>query len=174
MKLSELLNKISTIQVSGSIPDTDLAGIEFDSRKVEKNSLFVAIKGFKIDGHNFIQNALNSGATAVILENEEAVPEGLFKTYEALKILVKDSKIAMAEASNYFYGEPSKKMNVIGITGTNGKTTTSYFVKSILEQAGFKTGLIGTINNYIGDEKISSKLTTPESNEINKLLSEMF
>ena len=95
------------------------------------------------------------------------------KLMKQLKILVKDSRIAMAEASNYFYGEPSKKMNVIGITGTNGKTTTSYFVKSILEQAGFKTGLIGTINNYIGDEKISSKLTTPESNELNKLLSEM-
>jgi UDP-N-acetylmuramoyl-L-alanyl-D-glutamate--2,6-diaminopimelate ligase len=173
MKLSKLLNKISTIQVTGSIQDTDLVRIEFDSRKVEKNSLFIAIKGFKIDGHNFIQNALNSGATAVILESEEAVPEGLFKTYEAMKILVKDSRIAMAEASNYFYGEPSKKMNVIGITGTNGKTTTSYFVKSILEQAGFKTGLIGTINNYIGDEKISSKLTTPESNELNNLLNEM-
>jgi UDP-N-acetylmuramoyl-L-alanyl-D-glutamate--2,6-diaminopimelate ligase len=173
MKLSELLNKISTIQVTGSIPDTDLAGIEFDSRKVEKNSLFVAIKGLKIDGHNFIQNALNSGASAIIMDDDEAVPKGLFKTYDAIKILVNDSRIAMAEASNYFYGEPSKKMNVIGITGTNGKTTTSYFVKSILVQAGFKTGLIGTINNYIGDEKISSKLTTPESNELNKLLNEM-
>lgn len=173
MKPSKLLNKISTIQITGSMPDTDLAGIEYDSRKVEKDSLFVAVKGFKVDGHNFIQSALNSGASAIILDNDEAVPEGLFKDYDAVKILVNDSRIAMAEASNYFYGEPSKKMNVIGITGTNGKTTTSYFVKSILEQAGFKTGMIGTINNYIGDEKISSKLTTPESNELNKLLSEM-
>ncbi|RKY97851.1 MAG: UDP-N-acetylmuramoyl-L-alanyl-D-glutamate--2,6-diaminopimelate ligase [Ignavibacteriae bacterium] len=172
MKLSELLNSISTIQVTGSIPDADLSGIEYDSRKVEKNSIFVAIKGFKVDGHNFIQDALNSGASAIILD-DEAVPEGLFKAYDAIKILVKDSRIAMAEASDYFYGEPSKKMNVIGITGTNGKTTTSYFVKSIFEQAGFKTGLIGTINNYIGDEKVNSKLTTPESNELNKLLSEM-
>jgi len=173
MKLSELLNKISTIQVTGSIPDTELAGIEYDSRKVEKNSLFVAVKGFKVDGHKFIQNALNSGASAIILDNDETVPDGLFKGYDAVKILVEDSRIAIAEASNCFYGEPSKKMNVIGITGTNGKTTTSYFVKNILEQAGFKTGMIGTINNYIGDEKINSRLTTPESNELNKLLSEM-
>ncbi|NNG27672.1 MAG: UDP-N-acetylmuramoyl-L-alanyl-D-glutamate--2,6-diaminopimelate ligase, partial [Ignavibacteriaceae bacterium] len=173
MKLIELLNKISTIKVTGSMSDMDIAGIEYDSRKVENNSLFVAVKGFKVDGHNFIQNALNSGASAIILDDEEFVPEELFKAHDAIKIFVKDSRIAMAEASNFFYGEPSKKMNVIGITGTNGKTTTSYFIKNILEQAGIKTGLIGTINNYIGDEKLISKLTTPESNELNKLLNEM-
>jgi len=173
MKLSELLNKINTIQVTGSITDTDLAGVEYDSRKVVKNSLFVAIKGFKVDGHNFIQNALNNGASAIILDNDEVVPDGLFKGYDAIKILVNDSRIAMAEASNIFYDEPSKKMIVIGITGTNGKTTTSYFVKNILEQTGFKTGMIGTINNYIGNKKLSSRLTTPEANKLNKLLSEM-
>ena len=172
MKLSELLNRISIIHVTGSLPDKDITGIEYDSRKVEENSLFVAVKGFKVNGHDFIQNALNSGASAIILDDEE-VPEELFNSYDAIKILVNDSRIAMAEASNYFYGEPSRKMNVIGITGTNGKTTTSYYIKSILEQAGFKAGLIGTINNYIGDEKLSSKLTTPESNELNKLLNDM-
>ena len=85
MKLSELLNSISTIQVTGSIPDADLSGIEYDSRKVEKNSLFVAVKGFKVDGHNFIQNALNSGASAIILDNVEVVPDGLFNAYDAIK-----------------------------------------------------------------------------------------
>lgn len=173
MKLSELLNKISTIQVTGKIADIEITGIEYDSRRVTKDSLFVAIKGFKVDGHNFIQNALNNGASAIILEDEKAIPDELFKSYEAIKILVKDSRIAMAEASNIFYEEPSKKMSVIGITGTNGKTTTSYFVKNILDRAGFKTGLIGTINNYIGDEKLDSKLTTPESNELNQLLNKM-
>ncbi len=173
MKLSEILNNISTIKVTGKTVDSDITAIEFDSRKIMKNALFFAIKGFKVDGHTFIQSAINNGASAVVVEDDNAIPDELLDSFNVIKILVNDCRIALAEASNIFYDEPSKKMNVIGITGTNGKTTTSYFVKNIFERAGYKTGLIGTINNFIGEEKLVSKLTTPESNELNQLLNSM-
>jgi UDP-N-acetylmuramoyl-L-alanyl-D-glutamate--2,6-diaminopimelate ligase len=173
MELTQLLNSVHAIQVVGQVQRKDVASIVYDSRKVKKNSLFVAIKGFNTDGHKFILDAINKGALAIVLEDNKAVPEEILLGQGVAKILVKDSRVALAELSNYFFKEPSKKIKLIGITGTNGKTTTSYFVKNILETAGNKTGVTGTIANYIGNEKLNSTLTTPESNDMNELLLEM-
>ena len=173
MILAELLNGVETIQVAGNMRNDEVEGIEYDSRKVRKNSVFAAIKGFNVDGHKYIPDALSNGAIAVILDNDESVPAELFRHNEAAKILVKDSRSALAEMSDCFYDHPSGKLTLTGITGTNGKTTTSYFIKNILETAGYKTGLLGTISNYIGNQKIESKLTTPESNDLNEMLSKM-
>lgn len=173
MLLTDLLNKVNTIQVVGNPLLNKVTGIEYDSRKVTEGSVFVAIKGFNIDGHQFILDALNKKAVAIVLENNDAIPDSLVINNQAVKILVKDSRQALAELSIAYFEEPSKKLRLIGITGTNGKTTTSYFLKHILETAGYKVGLIGTISNFIGKEKIESKLTTPESNDLNKMLDKM-
>ena len=173
MLLSELLNKIKAVQVVGTPPAREISGVEYDSRKVVDGSVFVAIKGFNTDGHLFIQDALNKKAVAVVVENSEAIPDSLVSHFKAAKIIVNDSRQTLAELSNAFFNEPSKKLRLIGITGTNGKTTTSYFLKNIYEISGYKVGLIGTISNYIGKEKIDSKLTTPESNDLNKMLNQM-
>jgi UDP-N-acetylmuramoyl-L-alanyl-D-glutamate--2,6-diaminopimelate ligase len=173
MKLTDLLNGIRAIQITGNIRNDEVSSIEYDSRKVVRNSVFVAIKGFKMDGHNFIQDALNKGAIAVVLDQDDSVPADLFKHNEAAKILVSDSRKSLAEISGIYFRHPSSKLNLIGITGTNGKTTTSYFLKNIFETAGYKSGLLGTISNYIGSRAVNSKLTTPESNNLNELLLEM-
>ncbi|MDO8550618.1 MAG: UDP-N-acetylmuramoyl-L-alanyl-D-glutamate--2,6-diaminopimelate ligase [Ignavibacteria bacterium] len=174
MQLTELLNSIHAIQVAGDIQRKDVSSICYDSRKVKKNSVFVAIKGFNYDGHRFIPDAINKGAIAVILKDVNSVPDGIFTHENVAKIVVKESRKALAEASGKLFNDPSRKIKLIGITGTNGKTTTTYFIKSILETAGEKTGLIGTITNYIGDREIKSSLTTPESNDLNELLYEMY
>ena len=174
MELTQLLNSVHVIQVVGQVQRKDVESIVYDSRKVKRNSVFVAIKGFNTDGHKFILDAISKGALAIVLEDNKAVPEDILVGQGIAKILVKDSRVALAELSNYFFKEPSKRIKLIGITGTNGKTTTSYFVKNILEVAGNKTGITGTIANYIGSEKLNSTLTTPESNDMNELLLEMY
>ncbi|RKY93704.1 MAG: UDP-N-acetylmuramoyl-L-alanyl-D-glutamate--2,6-diaminopimelate ligase, partial [Ignavibacteriae bacterium] len=126
MTLAELLNGVTAIQVTGNIRDDKVTSIEYDSRKVKTDSVFAAIKGFNADGHKFIPDALNSGAIAIILDNEGTTPDELYKHSGAAKILVNDSRSALAEVSNYYFGHPSTRLNLIGITGTNGKTTTSY------------------------------------------------
>lgn len=173
MLLSELLNNIKIVQVVGNPAALEVSGVEYDSRKVDDGSVFVAIKGFKTDGHLFIQDVLNKKAVAIVVENNDAIPDSLVSHFKAIKILVNDSRQALAEISNAFFEEPSKKLRLIGITGTNGKTTTSYFLKHIYETSGYKVGLIGTISNSIGNEKIESKLTTPESNDLNRMLNQM-
>jgi UDP-N-acetylmuramoyl-L-alanyl-D-glutamate--2,6-diaminopimelate ligase len=173
MELTDLINRIYISQIVGEVQRQDVTGIFYDSRKVIKGSVFVAIKGLKSDGHQFILDALNNGAIAVILEDNNSVPDEIFIHNRKAKILVKDSRIALAQASNYFFKEPSGLLKLIGITGTNGKTTTTYFIKSIVEQAGNKAGLVGTIANFISSKEIKSSLTTPESNDLNKLLYEM-
>jgi len=173
MLLSELINKITAIQVVGNLPAREVSGVEYDSRKVVDGSIFVAVQGFKTDGHLFIQDALNKKAVAIVVEKSESIPDSLVSHFKAVKIVVNDSRQALAELSNAFYDEPSKKLRLIGITGTNGKTTTSYFLKNIYETSGYKVGLMGTISNYIGNEIIDSKLTTPESNDLNRMLNQM-
>jgi UDP-N-acetylmuramoyl-L-alanyl-D-glutamate--2,6-diaminopimelate ligase len=174
MELTELLNSIKAVQVIGEVQRKDISGIFYDSRKVVKGSVFAAIKGFNTDGHSFIMSAINQGASAVIMEQDRVVPDEIFIHNGVTKILVNDSRKALAELSTAFYKRPSEKINMIGITGTNGKTTTSFIIKSILENAGYKTGLLGTIANYIGSRRIDSKLTTPESNDLNEMLLNMY
>lgn len=173
MELTQLLDHIKVIQVAGNVQRKDVSGIEHDSRKVKKNSVFVAIRGYKTDGHLFVMDAINKGAVAVVVEEDNNVPDEIFIHSDIAKIVVKNSRIALAELSKGFYKDPTSKLTLIGITGTNGKTTTAFIVKNIFETAGIKTGLIGTIANYIGSEKIDSKLTTPESNDLNDLLLQM-
>ena len=174
MKLSELLNNVLVIQVTGDIPEVEIGGIFYDSRRVVKNSIFVAVKGFKTDGHKFIIDAVSNGASAVVLEYNDSIPADIFTKNKIVKILVADSRKALAELSRIYYKDPSKKLKLIGVTGTNGKTTTTYIMKSIFERAGEKVGLIGTISNYIGPKEIKSTLTTPESNDLNELLFRMY
>jgi UDP-N-acetylmuramoyl-L-alanyl-D-glutamate--2,6-diaminopimelate ligase len=173
MELTNLINNVSAIQVTGEIQRKDVSGIFYDSRKVIKNSIFVAIKGYKTDGHLHILDAINKGAIGIILENNNAVPDDIFTHNKIAKILVQNSRAALADISGSFYKKPSEILKLIGITGTNGKTTTTYFIKNILEAAGEKVGLIGTIANYIGSRELKSSLTTPEANDLNEMLYEM-
>lgn len=174
MELTQLLNSIHAIQVTGEVQRKDICGIFYDSRQVKENSVFVAIKGYKTDGHKYILEAINKGAIAVVIQEPDAVPEDYLMNTLTAKILVNDTRIALAELSNFFYKEPSKKLKLVGITGTNGKTTTSFFIKNILEIAGERTGLLGTIANMIENNIIPSTLTTPEANDVNELLLSMF
>ncbi|MFZ2324551.1 MAG: UDP-N-acetylmuramoyl-L-alanyl-D-glutamate--2,6-diaminopimelate ligase [Ignavibacteriaceae bacterium] len=173
MELTQLLNSVHAIQVIGKVQRRDISNIHYDSRKVQKNSVFVAIKGFKTDGHKYIPDAIDKGAVAVVVEDDNSVPDELIIHSQIAKILVNDCRKALAELSKGLYDDPSSKLKLIGITGTNGKTTTSFILKNILQQTGNKTGLIGTISNYIGETKIESKLTTPESNDLNLFFTEM-
>ena len=173
MELTQLLNSLHVIQVTGEVQRKDVADIVYDSRKVQKNSVFVAIKGYKTDGHKFLQDAINKGAVAVVVEDDNSIPDDLITHTRIAKILVKDSRKTLAELSKGFYKDPSSKLKLVGITGTNGKTTSTFILKNILQSAGHKTGLVGTIANYVGDVKVDSKLTTPESNDLNRFFYDM-
>lgn len=156
MKIEQLLEKIEYHVLCGDI-QTEITTLVYDSRKVEKGSVFVCISGTVRDAHDFIPEVVAKGASAVVVEkNVECIP-GV--TY----IKVENSRKALAYMSAAFFGYPAEELKVIGITGTKGKTTTTYMVRSILESAGIKTGLIGTIETIIGDKSIPSANTTPES-----------
>ncbi|MDH7605816.1 MAG: UDP-N-acetylmuramoyl-L-alanyl-D-glutamate--2,6-diaminopimelate ligase [Melioribacter sp.] len=173
MKLYELLNNVKVIQVVGNAELKEIEDITHNSQSVKENTMFFAIEGFKTDGHKFIPDAINRGAAAVVLSKVNAVPDQLFLHANCVKIVVEDTRKSLAEFSHIFYGKPSEKLNLIGITGTKGKTTTAFYIKNIFETAKYKTGLIGTIANYIGDKEIKTMLTTPQSNEVNSLLAQM-
>ncbi len=173
MKLNELLNSLKAIQVTGNPETKEIDSITIDSREVKAGSLFVAIKGTNTDGHNFIQECINKGASAIILDNDKNIPEEFFTHSGCVKILVEESRKALPLAASVFYGNPSDKLLLTGITGTKGKTTTAFYVKNIFESAGMKSGLIGTIANYIGEREVKTMLTTPQSHTINELLNKM-
>lgn len=162
MKLSELFKGFKT---GISFEDVEISGICYDSRKVNPGDVFVCISGFKEDGHKYAEGAVAAGAVAVVAERDLSLPVPV--------VTVDDCRDALAYASDMFYDHPSKKFRLIGVTGTNGKTTTTFLVKYILEEAGFKVGLIGTNKNMIGDREIPAERTTPESLELNALFAEM-
>lgn len=166
MKLKDLLNGVKYSIINGN-SDININKVVYDSRKIEANDVFFCITGFKVDGHDFALSAVKNGASVIVCERDI---EGLSG---CVVVRVEDSRKALALASSNYYGEPSKKLKMIGITGTNGKTTSTFMMKAILEEAGFKVGLIGTVANYIGDKKLPSQRTTPESLELHELLSEM-
>ena len=158
--------------------DTEVSGIAYDSRKVSEDSLFVAIRGEHVDGHNFIRDAVRKGAAVIISEERTGSPvkeRGHEETNAPFPVFVKveDSREALACISHNFYGRPSEDIAVIGVTGTNGKTTTSYLIKSILETWEKRVGLIGTIRYIVGDAAYPALHTTPESLEFQGLLSKM-
>ena len=160
MVLAALLEKLEYELVSGSA-DMQIKDVVYDSRKVTEGSLFICIEGGTVDGHTFIPDVVKKGAKALIVTKDvsDLLPEGADVTV----IKVKDSRYALAFVSAAYFGHPAEKLKVIGITGTKGKTTTTYLVKSILEHAGHKVGLVGTIEAIIGQEHIPANNTTPES-----------
>ena len=172
MKLKEMLIGLEGLKVKGDL-DIDIKGVESNSKNVEEGFLFVAIKGFKVDGHEFIDSAIEKGATAIVVE-EGCDLKQIKKLENVVIIMAKDTRRALAIISSNFYKNPSKKFKLIGVTGTKGKTTTTFMIKEILEKAGKKVGLIGTIATYINGKRLGdSERTTPESLELQKLFSQM-
>ena len=145
MKLSALLERIEYTCCQGSV-DQEIGTVVYDSRKAGEDSLFICIRGAVSDGHKFIPDVLKKGVKALVVEEEVEAPQ------DVTVILVKDTRYAMAFISAAYFGYPAEQLKTIGITGTKGKTTTTYMVKSILENAGYKVGLIGTIEAILGDE----------------------
>ncbi|WP_297634163.1 UDP-N-acetylmuramoyl-L-alanyl-D-glutamate--2,6-diaminopimelate ligase [uncultured Clostridium sp.] len=166
MKLNKLLEGLHYKLIQGS-EEKDVNGVNYDSRKVEENDLFVCVKGFTSDGHKFASTAIEKGAKVIVCEDIIEAKDGV------TIIKVEDSRKALAIIGSNFYGNPKEKLKIIGVTGTNGKTTTAFMIKKILEHNEKKVGLIGTIANYIGDEKIETERTTPESLELHELFSKM-
>ena len=165
MKLRELLKDIPVSAMTAE-PDTEIKDIRYDSRAVQPGDLFVAVQGLQSDGHRFIPMALEKGAAAVLCQR---APEG-----DAPYVLTPDSRLALALVSAAYFGHPAKKMTMVGVTGTNGKTTVTVLLKHLLEDAlGAKVGLVGTISNWIGEEELPTERTTPESYELQKLFARM-
>lgn len=169
MKLSEICKELEYTCIQGSL-DVEITDVVYDSRKIEKGTVFVCMVGAVTDGHRYIPDAVQKGAAAIIVEKEEAaaqIPEGI------TVLLTASARRALALMSAAFFGYPARKMVMLGLTGTKGKTTTTYMIKSVLEEAGKKVGLIGTIGARIGEEELPSKNTTPESYELHKMFRAM-
>jgi len=162
VRLSELLKNTEHTLFGG---DTDISAVTYDSRKVTPGSLFVAVRGFNTDGHAYIEKALENGAAAILAE--ENGPWGVPTA------VCPDTRRGLAEVGAMFYGKPAEKLRIIGVTGTNGKTTTTYLIKQILDLLGYKTGLIGTNQNIIGDVAVPAARTTPESLDLQKMFHDM-
>ena len=163
MTLKELVKNINCT-ITGN-PETEIKGIAYDSRKVQEGYLFVAVKGFETDGHKYIESAVKNGAAAVL--GEEAA------SCDCTYVQTEDSRKALALCGSEFYGHPEKKLKIIGLTGTNGKTTTTYLIRQILMLKGLRCDLIGTNQTIIGDEVVDSQRTTPESLDLFALFARM-
>ena len=165
MRIETLLQGL-TIEWPESLPkDTEITGVVYDSRKVVPGCLFLCLKGAQVDGHRFAAQAAEAGAAVILAEHPMDCP--------APVVVVPDTRYALAVVSAAWFGHPAKEMKVIGITGTKGKTTSSFMIRSILEAAGHKTGLIGTIGSVIGDQVTATANTTPESFEVQRIFREM-
>ena len=172
MNLKNMLVGIEGIKGKGDI-DIEINSIKNDSRKVEPGDVFISIRGFVTDGANYIDDAMDNGAKVIVVDKDTDLKQ--IKLREGVTLLVvPDARVAMAQMSCNFYDNPSRKFQLIGVTGTKGKTTTTYMIKSILEKKGLKVGLIGTIHNYIGSVQLEdSDRTTPESLELQELFAKM-
>ena len=172
MELKKLLTGVENYKSKGDM-EIEIKKVECNSKKVVPNSLFIAIKGYDFDGHEYIEEAIANGATAVMLDMSADFKKIKLKP-DVTIIITDDTRKALARVSCNYFGNPSRYFKLIGVTGTKGKTTTTYMIKSILEKAGHKVGLIGTIANYIGDECLGySNRTTPESLELQELFYKM-
>lgn len=166
MLLQYLLENLTNVEIDGQT-NIEINKIEYNSTKVERNDIFVAISGYKEDGRNYIENAIKNGAVAIVYQDEIEKTEGI--TY----IKVEDSRIALAVMSATYFGNPARKLKIIGVTGTKGKTTTAYMIRDIMLASGKKIGMIGTVCNTYGNVKEESIRTTPESLDIQALLARM-
>ena len=165
--LQNILYKVNLISVNGSL-DKQIAAVVFDSRKMAEHAAFVAVKGVQADGHLFIEKAILNGATVIVCES---LPEKLVPQVTYLE--VKDSSLALAFMATNFYGNPSKELTLVGITGTNGKTTTTSLLHKLFSDFGHKVGLLSTVVNKIGDLEIPATHTTPDPVELNRMLRQM-
>ena len=165
MELKDLLTTIPFYQTESQIDDIDITDIEIDSRKVSQGNLFICITGFTVDGHNFVDQAIENGAVAILAEKElhANVPV----------IVVNDTTRALSMLSVHFYGNPTSSLSLIGVTGTNGKTTVTYLLEKIFNEQKIKTGLIGTIQMKIGDETFQTENTTPNALELQRFFKKM-
>ena len=172
MNLKNVLKGINGLKSKGNL-NIEIEGIESNSNNIKKRYMFVAISGFSSDGHDYIKNAIEQGATVIVAENIEKIKQ--INIPDSITLIIADNtREFLALSSCNFYDNPSKKFKLIGITGTKGKTTTTYMIKEILEKDGKKVGLIGTVATYINGKKIGdSDRTTPESLELQKLFSKM-
>ncbi len=167
MLLKDLTEGIGLIETKGSL-EIEIKGIAYDSRKALPGSLFVCVDGFSTDGHQYARQAVDNGATALVVEKDVVLD-----AENITLVKVKDSREALALLSAAWFGKPADRMRLLGITGTKGKTTTTYMIRSILDKAGHTVGLIGTVANLIGREVIPAKRTTPESYDLQEMLSKM-
>ena len=167
MDIDNLLKELNHNGYSGKA-DIEIKGITNDSKKVKSGDIFVAIKGYTNDGHNFIENALANGASAVLCDHvpENVKDKGNF-------IVVENPRQSMAVAASIIYGRPSERMNIVGVTGTNGKTSTTYLLKGIYDYLGEKSGIVGTMGVLIEGEKIKVDNTTPEAVDLQKYFAQM-
>ncbi len=166
MMLVDLIKDVEVLSISGET-SVEVKDISYHSERVVEDSLFVAIKGTRVDGHDFINRAIANGARALVLEREVREKNGI------CTLLVKDSRLALARLASRFYNYPSQEVKLVGITGTNGKTTTAYLVESILKQAGKNVGVIGTIDYHYLEKTIKEINTTPESLDLQRILRNM-
>lgn len=166
MKLLDIISDIKDMEINGD-DSFEVQGIAYDSRTVSKGYVFVCISGFKTDGHNYVREAVDRGAAAVVIEKDVEIPQN------TTVIKVKDTRTALALMSAAYFGYPSKHFGLIGVTGTNGKTTTTYLIKSILDKKGYNAALLGTISNIIGGNTVEAKRTTPESYDLQEMFWEM-
>lgn len=169
MKLSQICREVEYRCLKGSM-DTEVRDIIYDSRKIAKETMFACMVGAVTDGHKYIPDAIEKGASVIVVEREEEAAQ----IPESITVLqVKSTRLALALMSAALFDYPARKLITIGLTGTKGKTTTTYMIKNVLEMAGKKVGLIGTIGALIGEEKIPSKNTTPESYELHRMFAAM-
>ena len=172
MELKKILTGIEELKAKGNL-DINVNNIENNSKNIKEGDMFIAIKGFATDGHAYVNDAIKAGAKVIMVEQGCDLKK-IELTDDVTLIVAKDTRAALAKCSCNFYGDPSKKFKLIGVTGTKGKTTTTFMIKEILEKAGHKVGLIGTIATYINGKMITeSTRTTPESIELQKTFAEM-
>src|SRR5881227_866334 len=165
MQLKTLLSATPVRQIIGPV-DRPVENISYDSRRVQRNTLFVALRGEKTDGHQFIAQAINKGASVIVAERDEKDPR-------VTCLVVEDTRAALADFSATFYGHPSRKLKLAAVTGTNGKTTTTFLIKHLCESAGLRCGLIGTVRYEIGERILPAIRTTPESLDLQELLAQI-
>src|SRR5437879_8424815 len=165
MQLKTLLAAIPVREIIGP-SDRAVESIAYDSRRVQRNGLFVAMRGEKSDGHDFIGQAIEKGASVIVAEREEKHPR-------ATCVVVENTRPALADLAAKFYGVPAQKLKLAAVTGTNGKTTTSFLIKHICEKAGLRCGLLGTVRYEIGERVLPAARTTPESLDLQELLAQI-
>ena len=177
MELEKVLKDIEYRLISGDL-DKEITSVEYDSRKVTSGSLFVCVKGFTVDGHTFAATAAEQGASAIVVDSvREGFPDGQLKSmtdkYGLSIVEINDTHKFLSDLCANYYDHPENRIAVYGITGTKGKTTTSFMLREILEQSGRKTGLVGTVCNIISGEKTHSSHTTPESRDLYEMMNKL-